>query len=281
VLQAIFEEDWGFSVPFECGLDNYTVSGWGRGGVYMLAFGREHFSGQDVKLIASPGSLNGLLSLIASANSSISVEQYYAYQHWGSVKYDTVETAPSPLLEALIGEARRGIDVRVLLDSTYFNMDEEKGVSNLHTIDYLNSIGEAGGIPLSAKAIDLDRSGLEKAHNKGLVIDGKLVLVSSINWNENSVMNNREVGLVISGEAAGYYARAFEHDWSGSGFGYGLGVVPAFASLALLIMVVAYFGGRRGPGEGRFRSGLSLFRQSFLIERRQISINDRVVRPAL
>ncbi|MBN2330387.1 MAG: hypothetical protein JXC85_01100 [Candidatus Aenigmarchaeota archaeon] len=262
-LHAIFEEDKGFSLPFECGLDNFTVPRWGSGGGYRPVFGRELYYGQEVKLIAAPESLDGLLSLIVSANSSVSVEQYYAYQHWGSVKHDTVDTAPNPLLEALIDRARHGISVRVLLDSTYFNMDEEKGVSNLHTIAYLNSIGEGEGIPLEAKAIDLDKSGLAKAHNKGLVIDGETALVSSINWNENSVMSNREVGLLISGESAGYYARAFEHDWSGSGTGYGLGLVPAVASLALLIIVVAYFGRSRGHVGGRLRSRLSLSRNHF------------------
>ena len=211
----------------------------------MAVFGKESFKDQGVGLIVSPESLDGLLVLIESANSSVMVQQYYAYQHWGSVKYDTVDSAPNPLLEALIERARHGIVVRILLDSTYFNMDEDKGVSNLHTIEYINAIAGREGIPIEAKAIDLDSKGLEKAHNKGMVIDGKKALVSSINWNENSVMNNREVGVVISGDAAGYYARAFENDWSEGGRDFGLGFFPAMASLALLVMVVLYFGRRR------------------------------------
>lgn len=244
-LTGIFEDDKGVSVPFTCGLENFTVSRWGRGGEYRPVLGRESFGGQRADLMVSPGSLARLLALIESANSSVMVEQYYAYQHWGSVKYDTVDSAPNPLLEALIGRSRQGIAVRILLDSTYFNMDEDKGVSNFHTIEYINSIAEREGIPIEAKAIELDAKGLAKAHNKGMVIDGKIALVSSINWNENSVKNNREVGVVISGEAAGYYARAFERDWSEGGAEYGLGFIPAMASLALLVIVVAYFGRRK------------------------------------
>lgn len=253
-LAGIFKEDKEVSLPFICGLENLTLSRWGRGGEYRTVFGRESFRSQAADIIVSPDSLDGLLALIVSANSSVMVEQYYAYQHWGSVKYDTVGSAPNPLLEALIDRARHGVTVRILLDSTYFNMDEDKSVSNLHTIEYINTIAEKEGIPIEAKAIDLDARGLAKAHNKGMVIDGRIALVSSINWNENSVRNNREVGVVISGEAAGYYARAFEQDWSEGGTGYGLGFFPAMASLALLAMVVLYFG-RRKRGEIRRNRG--------------------------
>ncbi len=243
-LYGIFAEDKEASVPFVCGLASFNISRWGRGGDYMSVFGKESFNDQGVGLIVSPESLDGLLAMIESANFSIAVQQYYAYQHWGSVKYDTVDSAPNPLLEALIERARHGIAVRILLDSTYFNMDEDKGVSNLHTMEYVNEVAEREGIPIEARAIDLDSKGIVKAHTKGMVIDGKKALVSSINWNENSVMSNREVGVVISGDAAGYYARAFENDWSEGGGDFGLGFLPAMGSLALLVIVVLYFGRR-------------------------------------
>jgi hypothetical protein len=41
------------------------------------------------------------------------------------------------------------------------------------------------------------------------------VLISSINWNLNSVTRNRESGLIIeSAEAADYFAGIFEYDWT-------------------------------------------------------------------
>jgi cardiolipin synthase len=243
-LAGIFEEDKRVSVPFACVHGNYTVPVRGRGGDFRPVLSREAYHGQVAGLIVSPDSLEAMLSLIASANSSVDVEQYYAYQHWGSLKDDTVDTAPSPLIESLIERARHGIRVRLLLDSTYFNMDEEKGVSNWHTVEYVNSVAEREGIPIEAKAIDLDEKGLAKVHNKGMVIDRKTALVSSINWNENSVRKNREIGVAISGEAAGYYAKAFELDWTEGGPDYGLGLIPALASLAALVLVIAYFGWR-------------------------------------
>jgi phosphatidylserine/phosphatidylglycerophosphate/cardiolipin synthase-like enzyme len=46
-------------------------------------------------------------------------------------------------------------------------------------------------------------------------VDGESVLVSSINWNENSPKNNREVGVVVHDEkVAGYFADVFETDWN-------------------------------------------------------------------
>jgi phosphatidylserine/phosphatidylglycerophosphate/cardiolipin synthase-like enzyme len=78
-------------------------------------------------------------------------------------------------------------------------------------------------------------------HNKGLVIDGGKVLVSSINWNENSIMNNREIGLIIEGEAAAYYGEVFNYDWEGKPEEYGFGFWPAMLSLAALVVVILYF----------------------------------------
>ena len=53
---------------------------------------------------------------------------------------------------------------------------------------------------------------LDKLHGK-LVIADDAVLISSINWGENSPTNNREAGVIIYGEAADYYAKVFMNDW--------------------------------------------------------------------
>jgi phosphatidylserine/phosphatidylglycerophosphate/cardiolipin synthase-like enzyme len=52
-------------------------------------------------------------------------------------------------------------------------------------------------------------------HNKGLIIDGEKVIVSSTNWSENSITCAREAGVLIeSAEIAGYFAKVFDFDWS-------------------------------------------------------------------
>ncbi|MFH0956775.1 MAG: phospholipase D-like domain-containing protein, partial [Candidatus Aenigmatarchaeota archaeon] len=150
--------------------------------------------------------------LIESANETIDVEQLYIYTHWGSPSRDTVESAPSPLLDALFKKAGEGVRVRMLMDSSYYNMENDS-TSNNNTARYVSCIAESESIPIEAGLIDLDGKGLKSLHNKGVIVDGRKVLVSSINWNENSVMRNREAGVIIEGEAASYYAEVFEYDW--------------------------------------------------------------------
>ena len=51
-------------------------------------------------------------------------------------------------------------------------------------------------------------------HNKGIVVDGKTVLVSSANWSGDGVLRNRDAGLIIQDEEiASYYQSIFLDDW--------------------------------------------------------------------
>jgi phosphatidylserine/phosphatidylglycerophosphate/cardiolipin synthase-like enzyme len=52
-------------------------------------------------------------------------------------------------------------------------------------------------------------------HNKGIVVDGKVVLVSSQNWSADGTLRNRDAGLIIHhAEAAAYFEQIFLHDWT-------------------------------------------------------------------
>ncbi len=245
-LLEVFIDDSTDSVPFVCPAGNYKISGWNPAGAYRPIFNSNIFTDQNVELIYSPDSLDYLLELINSAKKSIDVQQMYIYTHWGSVSGDSVESAPSPVLEALLDKARSGVFVRIMLDSTYYQMDPEKSVSNYNTIEYVNGIAENEGIPIEARAINLDSKGLSMLHNKGIIVDSERVLVSSINWNENSIMNNREVGIIIEGDAAAYYQEVFDHDWEEQVQEYGMGFGPAMASLGALVIIVLYFWKRKG-----------------------------------
>jgi phosphatidylserine/phosphatidylglycerophosphate/cardiolipin synthase-like enzyme len=51
-------------------------------------------------------------------------------------------------------------------------------------------------------------------HNKGIVVDGEAVLVSSANWSSDGILRNRDAGLIIANaEVAGYYQQVFLDDW--------------------------------------------------------------------
>ncbi|RKE38040.1 phospholipase D-like protein [Paraburkholderia sp. BL23I1N1] len=52
-------------------------------------------------------------------------------------------------------------------------------------------------------------------HNKGIVVDGNVVLVSSQNWSADGTLRNRDAGLIIhSADAAAYFEQIFLHDWN-------------------------------------------------------------------
>ena len=54
-----------------------------------------------------------------------------------------------------------------------------------------------------------------KLHNKGAIIDGTSVLVSSINWGDSAMLRNREVGLLIHhAPLAAVYHASWTSDWN-------------------------------------------------------------------
>jgi phosphatidylserine/phosphatidylglycerophosphate/cardiolipin synthase-like enzyme len=164
-------------------------------------------------LVAPKDSIEKITGLLDSANESLYIQQFYVYKYWGKRKTGSVEKTPNPFLEQSISAARRGVKVRLLLDDTWYNIEEDDPVSNLNTVLYVNEIARKEGLDLEAKLVDSDDLGLEKIHTKGLVVDEKLVLISSVNWNENSPKNNREVGVIVAGAPAKYFVEVFENDW--------------------------------------------------------------------
>jgi phosphatidylserine/phosphatidylglycerophosphate/cardiolipin synthase-like enzyme len=79
----------------------------------------------------------------------------------------------------------------------------------------INTIARTEHLPLEARWADLKASGIEKIHNKGVIVDDERVLVSSINWNSNSPNFNREAGVIIDHPGvARYFHAVFLDDWA-------------------------------------------------------------------
>ena len=147
-----------------------------------------------------------IIGMINSAEESVYIEQLYIYKDWWSYADNK-----NPFLEASINASRRGCDVRILLNPTYTCKQ------NWDTIDYVRDIAANEGLNLEAKFIDINHTGLNKTHNKGVIVDSSKVLISSINWNENSARNNREAGVIVENDAVGgYYTDVFLYDWNSS-----------------------------------------------------------------
>ncbi|WP_067077441.1 phospholipase D-like domain-containing protein [Methanoculleus horonobensis] len=174
---------------------------------YEVEFVPCRAEGARVTPVVSPDTSSLILELIEGAETSIAIEQAYI----------TNETACdfNPYLAAAIDASRRGVAVRVLLDSAWFNTEGD--ADNDEMVENINRIAAAEGLPLEARLADLEANNLDKIHNKGVIVDGHTVLVSSINWNANSPAFNREVGVIVEHpEIGAYYAAVFEDDWDAS-----------------------------------------------------------------
>jgi phosphatidylserine/phosphatidylglycerophosphate/cardiolipin synthase-like enzyme len=180
-----------------------------------------------LELVLSPDtSLNehsAIMGVIERADKTLFVEQNSIRRRWGKKDddNDTEGDVPNLPLQAVIAAARRGVSVRVLLDSTWYNVQGDEDRDNDDTAIFLNDLAAQEGLDLVAKVINLEATALEKIHTKGVIADpddkdGE-VFIGSINWTENSFKGNREVGVVVGHpKVAGYYAKLFRRDWARS-----------------------------------------------------------------
>jgi cardiolipin synthase A/B len=172
---------------------------------YTVEFTPERFYNATVSPVIAPDTSDQIISLIDSAQISIEIEQAYI----------TNESATelNPYLAAAINASRRGVTVQVLLDSYWYNIEDTKDNDEMALL--INQIAATEHLPLEARCADLKSSGIEKIHNKGVIVDDKRVLVSSINWNSNSPNFNREAGVIIDHPGvARYFREVFEDDWA-------------------------------------------------------------------
>jgi hypothetical protein len=157
-----------------------------------------------------------ILEMINSATKSVLIEQLDCNIDWDTKgrKIDNL------YLKAAIDAARRGCEVRILLDSA-FSYAENPALDNYDTVQYINSIAHKENLigNLQAKLIYLTgstgKNSLDKIHNKGIIVDGEKTLVSSINWATGSVVHNRESGVIVENpKVAEFFTEIFNYDWN-------------------------------------------------------------------
>ncbi|HEX7831164.1 MAG TPA: phospholipase D-like domain-containing protein, partial [Thermoanaerobaculia bacterium] len=104
------------------------------------------------------------------------------------------------LVDALVERSQSIPDVRVILRS---------GGS-----DFWDDMAE-----LKRRGMDVNKCvrRISATHTKGIVVDGKRVLIGSHNWSSLGVTLNRDASLIFHDpEIAQYYASVFEEDWARS-----------------------------------------------------------------
>jgi phosphatidylserine/phosphatidylglycerophosphate/cardiolipin synthase-like enzyme len=140
-----------------------------------------------------PGSTSGqylsnIIRLIKSAQEKLYIQLQYIESSKGSGPYDT-------LLQAIADRVRAGVDVRLIEDLRF----GEKWAEKMKSI----------GVDLTAN-IALQQS----VHNKGFVVDSRIVVVSSQNFSPAGVQTNRDAGLIIENQKiAQYFEQVFLSDW--------------------------------------------------------------------
>lgn len=235
-FETVWNEDFEGSditpfIPKDTAADDTTA------GAYSAGYSPASFSGAVVTPVISPDTSRLIPGLIDSATRTLDIEQAYITP-WP-------ESGENPYLEAAIDAARRGVQVRVLLDSSWFNTDGD--FDNDECVAAINALAREEGLMLEARCAGLEALNLDKIHTKGVIADSERVLVSSINWNENSPCFNREAGVIVDHPGVGaYFTAVFEDDWTASAPSAAKGVDwTKWMAAVGIIAVLAVLGYRR------------------------------------
>ncbi len=137
---------------------------------------------------------------------------------------------------AKVHELIKGAEQSVHMQFSYINYSDEEGDEPYTEV--LNTLAELSNTPgfemriivaSRATAITQVHDLVSKAgfkdltlfrsqspiHNKGIIVDGRSVLVSSANWSTDGALRNRDAGLIIHDpEVAGYFEKVFNFDWN-------------------------------------------------------------------
>lgn len=197
---------------------DFELDEWIETGYYEPVFPSVTLVGEfAISPVISPDSTllesEAILGIINSATESIYIEQLDVELNWND---DELEYENLYLKAAIEAAEQREVDVKILLSSIYAYPDNP-GLDNYDTYIYINDYASNHNLTdrLETRLVDYDRLGLSKVHNKGMIVDGNKTLISSINWNRNSVTQNREVGVIIeSEEVAEYFTKIFLWDWN-------------------------------------------------------------------
>jgi hypothetical protein len=145
----------------------------------------------EIAPVLTPDNYMGrIMELIGSAKRSIFLQ--YAYITFSDKKIDKKFTEMLAKLADLSN--RSNFDMRIIVGSN-------------GAADKIRKLVESG----FKETVFRSQSSI---HNKGIVVDGETVLVSSANWSGDGVLRNRDAGLIIfNKEIATYYQNAFVFDW--------------------------------------------------------------------
>jgi hypothetical protein len=130
-----------------------------------------------------------VLKLIRSAKKTLYLQNQYI----------KITKQPNPrflkLVDAVSRKASDGVDVRIILRDGFGSGD---------MIEALKNYGFDTGL------VRMQRN----CHNKGIIVDARVVMCGSHNWSNDGTLDNRDASLIFHDpEIAGYFQTIFLHDW--------------------------------------------------------------------
>jgi phosphatidylserine/phosphatidylglycerophosphate/cardiolipin synthase-like enzyme len=192
----VFDNDWGIGSDYNEVTDGTgTPLDWGTlsTSYYPRVFNYTgQFSGpMNVTPVLSPDtSLEAMLWVINSAQATLDIEIPYV---------SNSSTVVREVLDALVAARHRGVSVRIIMSPPPKNDNEEVSLAFAKE-----------NIPV----IWMDSRFFASLHNKAFIADGRVVLICSINWSEESISENREAGVIIEHDGVGaWYQAVFDYDW--------------------------------------------------------------------
>jgi hypothetical protein len=134
-------------------------------------------------------SLEAILWCINNAQATLDIQIPYMNNGSESVR---------SIIDAIIAAKHRGVTVRIITNEHEGNNEE-----------IAEDLAEEN-IPI----LWMDTRFFYLNHNKAIIVDGRIVFISSINWSGNSIDNNREAGVIIQHEGvAAWYLQVYNYDW--------------------------------------------------------------------
>jgi phosphatidylserine/phosphatidylglycerophosphate/cardiolipin synthase-like enzyme len=132
-----------------------------------------------------------MTKFISNAKKTLFVQLQYIEASNGTGDYDA-------LLQTIADRVKAGVDVRLIEDQ----QNGEKWAEKM----------KSAGVDLTA---NIRLQPQPSVHNKGFVIDSKIVVVSSQNFSPAGVQTNRDAGVIIeSPQIAQYFEPIFLSDWN-------------------------------------------------------------------
>jgi phosphatidylserine/phosphatidylglycerophosphate/cardiolipin synthase-like enzyme len=158
----------------------------------------------EAELLVCPDTcIDSLVTILNGAEEEILLSLQYLDMDWSYGWGD------NPIVTALGDAAQRGVRIRLVLNGAYLDEDIQLVVDRFNEEWNFTNGYDTAAIVMS------DNETVTKLHNKGAIIDGEHVLISSINWGDSALVRNREMGLLLSSPAvASVYEDAWWDDWN-------------------------------------------------------------------